>query len=93
MKQKISWPFMMKVVLIIIFFSGPVIILSGYSVYALRNWLAEVHDIEVTEDTYLWILLLCMCCAMWLSIRKIMAEIRDKIKEDKNDKDKGNAEF
>jgi hypothetical protein len=69
---------MLKVTVRIIFVSGPAILLSGYLVYLLRNWLVSSNIYSVSEPVYLGVLMLVMWGTMWLTTGGL---IKDLLKE------------
>jgi len=76
MKTKVTKKLMARVIFRIIFISGPAIIVSGYCVYLLRNWLAASKNIEMSDLVYGLLLILVMWAAMWLSSGKLISELQ-----------------
>ncbi len=61
-----------EVIIRLFFVSAPAILLSGYAVYYVRNWLASSNIYFISEPVYLGILMLVMWGAMWLSTGKLL---------------------
>lgn len=70
---------MLRVIVVCGFISVPAILIAGYAVYSLRNWLAISHGIEISDPVYLIILFLAMMSAMWITSGKLISEIRKQI--------------
>ncbi len=58
---------MARVIGITGFISAPAIILAGYLIYVLRNWLALSFNIVIPDSIYLILLFIASISAMWLT--------------------------
>lgn len=59
----------------VILISCPLIILAGYCVYLVRDWLFESKGITVPDPIYWIIVFFAMWAAMWLTSYKILRDI------------------
>ena len=74
----------LRIMIHVIFISGPSILLPGYFVYKLRPLLLEWEGIEMNDEVYGSILLLVMWLGFYLSSNKIMKELFNN-RKDRND--------
>ena len=75
MKGDSTNPTLWRVIGISCFISAPAIIISGYGVYMLREWLSSAHGLELPEIVYLLCLLACMWASMWLTAGRLIHDI------------------
>lgn len=71
---------MLKVAVRVLFVSAPMILLSGYLVYLLRNWLASSNVYNISEPVYLGVLMLVMWGAMWLTTGQLLKDLKKESK-------------
>ena len=72
---------MLKVFVWILFVSAPVILLSGYSVYLLRNWLVSSNVYSIPEPVYLGVLMLVMWGALWITTGRLLEDLMKESQE------------
>lgn len=58
-----------------VFVSAPSIILSGFGVYSLKEWLVATYEVSINEHVYWIVLFLAMTVALWLSSRKVLKAV------------------
>ena len=75
MKGESKNPTLWRVIGVSCFISVPAIIISGYGVYMLREWLSSAHGLELPEIVYLLYILVCMWASMWLTAGHLIRDI------------------
>lgn len=76
MNVKVAWAKLGRVVIITGLVSVPAMILSGYAVYALRNWLSASFHIDVPTIVYVLALVIAVWGAMWVTSGRLISELR-----------------
>ena len=66
----------LKAILRILFVSGPAILLAGYTVYWLNQFLLRVYDVHLHPLIYQTIALIAMWAAFELSTRSLINELK-----------------